>query len=601
VEVRSGFRGRFPVLRLVSVFTLLCMVPLALLTYFTITLAERAVLREANARVRTASAMTGEVVQQGIRNLVGLTESFAVGPLLTSALADGDPANFDDRVVELQLAQLKAARPGVGAAILADTGCRAVSVQPAVAGIMGVDLSFRDWCRGVRSTGLSYVSEAYHTVIPGHPLAVGVAVMVRGPAIDGAPGRPLGILVALYTLDALRIFADQVERTQGVFVTVTDQRGTLLVGGGKTPDGDGLLSVASDARVGAALAGRSGLTRMVTVNGEVLSAFAPIGSTGWSVVAEVPAGRALAGVRHLRSTVLAVAGPLGLVLCAGLALLARTLRLRKKAERALIEREVDLAEARDRALESSRLKSQFLANTSHEIRSPMTVILGMNELLLDTELDATQRKFAEGVGRAGIGLLSVINDILDFSKIEAGHLDLEITDVELWPLVEEVVGLLSETARAKSVSIACSSDDDVPAVVRADAARLRQVILNLANNAVKFTDAGTVALRTTRPGGERGGFVRLEVVDSGIGIAPDDQCHLFEPFTQVDASSTRRYRGTGLGLAICSQLVEAMGGTIGVTSVAGSGSTFWFEVPCDSDQNRIQPALVPSASNRATP
>ncbi|MDQ6726677.1 MAG: ATP-binding protein [Actinomycetota bacterium] len=248
---------------------------------------------------------------------------------------------------------------------------------------------------------------------------------------------------------------------------------------------------------------------------------------------------------------------------------------RKQSEEAL-------ALAFDEAIAASELKSQFLANTSHEIRTPITVVLGMNELLLETELDPTQRKFAEGVGRAAGSLLAIINDILDFSKIEAGRLDLELADMELRPLVDEVGELLSDRARAKGLLLAWRCAPDVPDRVYGDASRLRQILLNLASNAVKFTDAGAVDMRLSLVHLAAGDVVRFEVVDTGIGISDDDQRRLFQPFSQVDASSTRRFGGTGLGLAICSMLVEAMGGRIGVTSTAGAGSTFWFEMPFEA-------------------
>jgi len=242
--------------------------------------------------------------------------------------------------------------------------------------------------------------------------------------------------------------------------------------------------------------------------------------------------------------------------------------------------EASLAAARDQAAQASRLKSQFLANTSHEIRTPMTVILGMNEVLLDTTLDDTQRRFAEGVQRAGTSLLALINDILDFSKIEAGKIELELGELDLRRLVNDVVGLLADTSAAKGLQLVSQCDGDVPAVVRGDARRVRQILINLVSNAVKFTDHGGVALRVSRPSGGPD-VVRIEVADTGIGIAPEDQWRVFQPFSQVDGSQTRRHGGTGLGLAISKELAEAMGSTVGFRSEPGSGTTFWLDVLVD--------------------
>jgi PAS domain S-box-containing protein len=264
---------------------------------------------------------------------------------------------------------------------------------------------------------------------------------------------------------------------------------------------------------------------------------------------------------------------------AGIAAISRDIGERKRAEAALREREEQLAAARDQALEASRLKTQFLSNTSHEIRTPMTVIVGMNEMLRESDLSPSQRRLADGVGRASASLMDIINDILDFSKIEAGRLDLEITDIAIRPLIEDMGILLSDTARTKGLDLVCTCLPDVPESVRGDATRLRQVLLNLASNALKFTDVGQVEVRASQQVGKAGRVVRIEVIDSGIGIAPENQRLLFQPFSQVDASSTRRHGGTGLGLAISAEFVEAMGGTIGVTSTPGSGSTFWFDLP----------------------
>jgi two-component system, sensor histidine kinase and response regulator len=254
----------------------------------------------------------------------------------------------------------------------------------------------------------------------------------------------------------------------------------------------------------------------------------------------------------------------------------RTARLLASEARARVE----LAAARDAALEGSRAKSAFLATMSHEIRTPMNGVIGLTDLLLTTPLDDRQRQYAEGVRGAGHALLAIINDILDFSKVEAGRLDLEELDFDVVHLVEEVADLVAEPAREKDLELLAYCSPEVPVALRGDPARLRQVLLNLVGNAVKFTPSGEVVLRAQLESrSATGAVVRFEVSDTGIGIAPELRDDLFDPFSQADSSTTRQYGGTGLGLAICRQLVHAMGGEIGLTSVAGEGSTFWATVP----------------------
>ncbi|MEO6112817.1 MAG: ATP-binding protein [Nitrospiraceae bacterium] len=280
--------------------------------------------------------------------------------------------------------------------------------------------------------------------------------------------------------------------------------------------------------------------------------------------------------------------------------------------------QASLAHARDAALEGTRLKSEFLATVNHEIRTPMNGVLGMADLLLDTALTPEQRDYADAIRTSGEALLSIINDILDFSKVESGHLQLQHIEFDLKRLLDDVIGLFAERARRKGINLACSIHAQAPISLCGDPLRLRQVLSNLVSNAVKFTERGEIVIRVdenpkaqnplgeddlamrTSANGNSDSIIRVRfsVADTGIGVAPDAYARIFQPFGQADGSNTRKYGGAGLGLAICRQLVDLMGGVIGVESELDRGSVFHFTIPLErqSDVTLPRPLRKPAAA-----
>ncbi len=411
--------------------------------------------------------------------------------------------------------------------------------------------------------------------------------------IPATPGQPAGVVGGVLRRSAFDAFARDVH-AEATRVLVLD------------PSGFPVAATAADAEARRASSGAAAVAPLIaaatptdgtpfwytTPAGEATLAAVRQSPRGWRTAVALPQDAVYAAAWRRILTALLVAAAALLMAGAIVVPLTRTamrpleqLVADAAATRATLEQQVttrtaELSEARDRAEREARLKGVFLAAMSHEIRTPMNSIVGMAELMAETSLDGEQREYCDTIRTSTDALLGVINDILDFSKIEAQGVSLETLDFDLRVVVEDAVELLGIKAAAAGLDLAAIVEPGFDGRFRGDPSRLRQVVVNLLGNAIKFTARGSVVLRVSTVALEAAeSRVRLAVTDTGIGMTPDGLARLFRPFAQAEDSTTRQYGGTGLGLTISKQIVERMGGVIGVDSTPGGGSTFWLEIP----------------------
>ncbi|MCL4198483.1 MAG: response regulator [Phycisphaerales bacterium] len=580
--------------RLYAALVLLIAVPAGLLTATASIQVRSQLTGELRDQNEMASRLLAVAIDAEIRGLKNHLSSVAARPMLVEAMQRGDGAG-----VEVHLRTFIEHDPKISRVFVTDAQGIERFDYPHDPRVIGQDFSHRDWYRGVVKADGPYVSEMYRRAAIDQRYVVAVAAPVRDEA-----GRAIGYLVGQYELRDLRTRMAVLAPTEAVTFAIVDQNGNVATAyrGAEAEDSaEGALP--DDVRSAAA---GSRVVRLER-GGEHLLSVSLIEALGWRAVAYASMKSVTGPIDALLTTI----GVLFVLSCTGAALLGgiftRTLWGYNEALRGA---DAALRAATVAAEDANRTKSEFLANMSHEIRTPLMAIVGYADLLNDRSRSGADRLEALRVIRRNSDhLLTIINDILDLSKIEAGEMRVECVECSPCRILYDVYSLMRVRAIEKGLEFKTRVDGVIPETICSDPTRLRQILINLVGNAIKFTDRGWVRITTRLVEPEDGGepVLRFDVADTGIGMSEEQVGRLFRPFSQADSSTTRRFGGTGLGLAICDRLARILGGRIEVQSCSDRGSTFSLFITTGSLEGvRLlrdcrEALLEPEAGDRAAP